>query len=140
MISINNTSRRRNKRPRAQTPPIPQGITKRLRTTQGNNKRLYTQNHTLRPQGILTEDIAKRLQITIPEAQDLREFLSSRLPPSATWQDFRAEHNTIRHNRRIFERDFPLYNEALNQSHRRPESQGRDYVLVYKSDCSVTPG
>ena len=128
MIHINNTSRRRNKRPRTSSL---QGTSQ-----QGTPKRL----RTLSPQGITKQDISKRLRITIPEAQGIIEHLSSILPPSATWQDFRAEHNTIRHNRRIFERDFPLYNEALNQPCRRPESKGRDYVPVYKSDCTVTPG
>lgn len=60
------------------------------------------------------------------------------------WEEFRTTYNKARPGRRFFERDFPRYNQALNkaarQSKTRSESQGRDYVPVYLSDSTVTPG
>ena len=73
-----------------------------------------------------------------------RRSLTPFFPIGVTWEEYRRAYNKARPARRIFERDFPRYNQALNkaylQSKTRPESQGRDYVPVYLSDSTVTPG
>lgn len=100
VISINNTSRRRNKRPRTSSPQgiLKRDISKRSRilspqgTPQDISDRLRTiispegiSPEGISPEGISTQDISKRLRITTPEAQGLIEHLRSRLPPLVTW-------------------------------------------------------
>ena len=71
-----------------------------------------------------------------------RRSFTPHFPRGIPWEEFKSAFNKTRLARRIFERDFPRYNQALNETsaHTRSESQGRDYVPAYLSDSSVTPG
>ena len=140
--SPNHTSQGNTVRPRHShtlTPPPSQGNTKRPRhshsltspPSQGNTKR-PRRSHPLTPPAVQGK----------PKSH-CRPYAPV-IPPGIPWEQFRTSYNKARAGRRTFERDFPRYNRALNkaqrQSRKRPENQGRDYIPVYLSDSSVTPG
>lgn len=108
-------------------------------------KRLRRNHTSSASQGIPKSPRRRTSSFPSIQAQSpLRRPYAPLIPLGIPWEQFRAEYNRSRPARRIFKRDFPRYNRALNKAHRqskkRPEHQGRDYIPVYLSDSSVTLG